>query len=80
MANRILRDTFLTSETLDSLSDGAERLYWRLISIADDFGRFEADARIILSRCYPLNVRHINSDDVATTLAELQEAGCDGYS
>lgn len=46
MPNRIIRDKCRTSISLDKLSFGAECMFWRLTTVADDYGRFEADARI----------------------------------
>lgn len=54
MPTRFIRESCTTSPNLNTISDGAERLFWRLITVADDFGRFEADPRIIAGRCYPL--------------------------
>jgi hypothetical protein len=54
MANRIIRESALTSTTLFRLSDGGERLFWRLVVLADDYGRFEADTQIVKSKCFPL--------------------------
>lgn len=41
------------SPTLMLLSDGAERLFWRLTTVADDFGRFEADPDALRATCFP---------------------------
>ena len=54
MPNRIIRESALTSATLYRLSDGAERLFWRMTLVADDFGRFEADTQVLKSKCFPL--------------------------
>lgn len=54
MPNRMIRESARTSSTLYRLSDGAERFFWRLTTVADDFGRFEADPRILKAKCFPL--------------------------
>lgn len=54
MPNRIIRESARTSPTLARLSDGAERLFWRLITVADDYGRFDANPRVLLGQCFPL--------------------------
>jgi hypothetical protein len=54
MPNRIIRDSCKTSPTLAQLSHGAERLFWRLLTWADDFGRFHGDPRAISGACCPL--------------------------
>src|SRR3990167_5640160 len=56
MPNRIIRESCTTSPTLDALSDGAERMFWRLTTVVDDFGRFDADNRVLLAKCFPLKV------------------------
>lgn len=43
-----------TSRSLSSVGPEAERLFWRLISQADDQGRLEGDALVIRSLCVPL--------------------------
>ena len=60
MPNRIIRESCTTSPTLDALSDGAERMFWRLTTIADDYGRFDADPRVLLAKCFPLRVGRIS--------------------
>lgn len=54
MPNRIIRESSRTSPTLAALSDSAERLFWRLVTAVDDYGRFEADALIVKGMCVPL--------------------------
>lgn len=54
MPNRIIRDRGLRSRKLAAASDFGERLYWRLYQAVDDFGRFEADPRIIKGECFSL--------------------------
>ena len=53
MPNRIIRESCRTSPTLMLLTDGAERLFWRLTTVADDFGRFEADPDVVRAQCFP---------------------------
>jgi hypothetical protein len=43
-----------TSRSLSSLSAESERLFWRLISQADDQGRLEGDVLVLRSLCVPL--------------------------
>ena len=43
MPNRILRDTILRSERVARLSPTAELFYRRLMSVADDYGRYYAN-------------------------------------
>lgn len=79
MPNRIIREKARSSGSLDRLSDGAERTFWRLTTTADDYGRFEADPRIVLAACYPLRVddpdrrRRISLETIRRQLRELGE-------
>jgi hypothetical protein len=71
MPDRLIREGFLSSETLGQLSDFAERLFWRLVVIADDFGRFRAGAALILHRCFP-TVPDAKLSRIEKALVELE--------
>lgn len=71
MPNRFIRESCRTSATLDQLSDGAERMFWRLTTVADDFGRFEADPRILLSNCFPLRVDRTKTSKIEGWFLEM---------
>ena len=75
MPNRIIRESALTSTTLDSLSDGAERFFFRLTLVADDFGRFDADPRVLLAKCFPLKVTRLKLERITKWWLELIECG-----
>jgi hypothetical protein len=75
MPNRIIRDSARTSPTLDALSDGAERCFWRLVTVADDYGRFDADPRVVLAGCFPLRVGRLEVGQVTGWLEELIAVG-----
>ena len=75
MPNRIIRESAITSPTLDQLSDGAERMFWRMTVVADDHGRFEADPRILLSRCFPLKAQIIKLKQIEQWFTELVSCG-----
>lgn len=74
MPNRIIRESSRTSPTLDQISAEAERLFWRLITVADDHGRFEADPRILRATCFPLK-DDLKTDRVARWFLELVNCG-----
>ncbi|PWM38102.1 MAG: transcriptional regulator, partial [Clostridiales bacterium] len=38
MADRVIKESTVTSEPLSEISAEAERLFWRLVVKADDFG------------------------------------------
>jgi hypothetical protein len=56
MPNRLIREGIITSRAVNSLSVDAELLYRRLMSVVDDYGRFEADPDILRARCFPLQL------------------------
>jgi hypothetical protein len=53
MANRVLRD-WTASESVDSLSEGAEVFFTRLIMKADDYGSFHANPKLLKAALFPL--------------------------
>lgn len=71
MPTRILREGILTSQRINALSTEAELFYRRLMSVVDDFGRFDADEKLLISRCYPLTFDRILPTDVSKWLTEL---------
>ena len=71
MPNRMLRESCRTSPTLDVLSDGAERLFWRLLTCADDYGRFEGEPLLVKAACFPRRVDTLPTATVAGWLDEL---------
>jgi hypothetical protein len=75
MPNRIIKESALTSRDLDLLSDGAERLFWRMTVTADDVGRFDADPRVVLAKCFPLRIDRLKSATSSRWLTELVSAG-----
>ncbi len=75
MPNRIIRESCRTSETLNGLSAEAERLFWRLTTVADDYGRFEADPRVLLAQCFPLKVGALKVESVGRWFHELVTCG-----
>ena len=47
MPTRFIKESCRSSKSLASLTDKAERVFWRLVTVADDYGRFEADPEIL---------------------------------
>ena len=74
MPNRIIKESALASRDLNKLSDGAERLFFRLTLVADDFGRFDADPQVVKARCFPLRVDTLKTPLVSKWLQELSAA------
>lgn len=57
------------------MSAEAERLFYRLLVVADDYGRFAAENCMILAKCFPLKVGKLQPDDIEPWLNELESAG-----
>lgn len=75
MPTRILRDGILESEAVCSLGWAAEVLYRRVMSVADDYGRFCYSATLLRAKCYPLQVDKVSDADVLLWLHEIEAAG-----
>lgn len=71
MPTRIIRDGILDSKAVNSLSEQAELFYRRLMSIVDDYGRFEADADLIRARCFPRQFDRWSTERIEDCLAEV---------
>lgn len=72
MAQRLLRD-WTDSEKMNSLSQGAECLFVRLMMKADDFGSFHANPKLVKSLCFPL--KDYRESDITRWMNELQKSG-----
>lgn len=70
--NRTIREQCRSSRTLDALSADAERLFWRLIVSADDWGRYLADADLVRATCFPLRADRIRLDRIRAWHGELE--------
>lgn len=75
MPSRVLREGILTSDRVDKLSIPAELFYRRLMSVVDDFGRFDARPVILKVNCYPLRVDVVREADISRWIAECEKAG-----
>lgn len=56
MPTRMLREGILDSDRVNRLDDEEEVFYRRLMSIVDDYGRFEAQRAKLRARLYPLKL------------------------
>lgn len=75
MPNRILREGILTSDRINALDAGAEVFYRRLMSVVDDYGRFDARPIMLKVTCYPLRVDKVREADISRWMAICQKAG-----
>jgi hypothetical protein len=73
MPNRILKESICRSEEIDSLSWFEEVLFYRLIVICDDFGRYDGRAKIIKGSCFPL--KDVTEKDIDKALGKLSAVG-----
>lgn len=71
MPTRFIKESCRTSKNLNACSDFAERLFWRLLTTADDFGRCLGCPSVVRSACFPLNEK-LKSETVKKALLELQ--------
>lgn len=53
MPTRFIKESCRSSKNLDQATDFEERLFWRLLTTADDYGRFQADPELVRSSCFP---------------------------
>lgn len=74
MPNRILRDAALDSDRLAAVSEPAEVLFYRLIMLADDFGRFDGRMSVIRSRAFALR-QSVPEEEVSARMQELCKVG-----
>ena len=65
MPNRILKESICRSETIAQLSWFEEVLFYRLIVVCDDYGRFDGRPAIIKGTCFPLNDVTVKTIEVA---------------
>ena len=70
MPNRILKESINESKPLSEVSFFAEDLYKRLITYADDYGRFNADYQIMRARLYPRELQIVSENDIEDALIE----------
>lgn len=75
MPNRIIKESINESSGLAACSEFAIDLFKRLITYADDYGRFNADTEIMRARLYPREYMSIDESDIIDGLIELVGVG-----
>lgn len=73
MPNRIIKESICQSDSIDSLTWFEEVLFYRLIVVCDDFGRFDGRIQIIKGSCFPL--KDVTLRQIATALDKLMTVG-----
>ena len=75
MPNRVIKESICDSMDLAECSCFAQDLYKRLITYADDYGRFNADTTIMRARLFPREYECIDEGDLVDALTELAGVG-----
>lgn len=73
MPNRILKESICTSPTIESLAAQEEVFFYRLIVNCDDYGRFDANPKILRAKCFPLKIDELTDEDIAKWLKKLSQ-------
>lgn len=74
MPNRIIKETICRSDSIDSLSWFEEVLFYRLIVVCDDYGRFDGRPAIIKGACLPLK-DDITKKHISEAIDKLSTVG-----
>ncbi len=75
MPGRYIREGILTSEPVDKLSPAAELFFRRLMSVVDDYGRYQKHPSLLRAALFPLRLEKVSNDNVEAWLAECEAAG-----
>lgn len=74
MPNRIIKESICRSDSIDSLSWFEEVLFYRLIVVCDDYGRFDGRPAVIKGACFPLK-DDITKKQISEAINKLSTAG-----
>jgi hypothetical protein len=75
MPERIIRPGILTSDPINRLNWAEEVFYRRLMSVIDDYGRFDGRPTVLRANLYPLKLDHVSDSDVRKWLDGCSNAG-----
>jgi hypothetical protein len=75
MPDRIVRTGILASDSINALSWAEEVFYRRLMSVVDDYGRFDGRDAVLLASLYPLKLRHVSETDIGKWKRACATAG-----
>lgn len=75
MPTRLIRDAILTSGRVASLSWEEEVFYRRLMSVADDYGLYDARPPILRSALYALQLDKMSECNIQRCLSACEAAG-----
>ncbi len=74
MPNRIIKESIWTSANLNLLSPLAERYFYRLLPLPDDFGCCELTPLVVKGRIFPLRTE-VRVSDIEKWNSELEKNG-----
>ncbi|MBA2434872.1 MAG: hypothetical protein H0W34_00300 [Pyrinomonadaceae bacterium] len=74
MPGRYIREGILTSERVDELSCGGEIFFRRLMSVADDYGRYDRNLSLLRAHLFPLKIDSVTAAEIQTWLEECEAA------
>lgn len=74
MPNRIIKESICRSDSIDSLSWFEEVLFYRLIVVCDDYGRFDGRPAVVKGSCFPLK-DDITKKQIDEALKKLSTVG-----
>jgi hypothetical protein len=76
MPARYIREAFLDSDTVARAGEAAEVMFFRLMLVVDDFGRFDGRVAMICRKCWPLGKdSDPQPEEVERRLERLDECG-----
>jgi len=75
MPNRFIKESITTSETIAQLNAAEEVLFYRLIVVCDDYGRYDARPEILRAKCYPLSIDKVKVKHIEEWVTALVNAG-----
>lgn len=76
MPTRVIREGILSSKKIALLSPEEELFFWHLMMVVDDYGRYEAEPLLLVSRCFPLTFDRVSPTNVSKWLTNV--SGKDG--
>jgi hypothetical protein len=68
----MIHDAAKTSPSLAALSDLAERTFWRIVLVLDDFGRYHGTDLALLAAAFPVPPSDLTRERFAEALHELE--------
>lgn len=75
MPNRMLSGEVARSESLSRVSMEAELTFLHLVSVADDYGRFDGRPTVLLASLFPTRIEQVSHEALARWLSELEGEG-----